>query len=101
MSAACSLERGRCRIPGKQVRHRGVIEVRSQGQIQGRVDLGEQPTDPVGRCGDLGSEVVIEAALHSEFGQRFIIQSDGAQRARHGPGSLGDDRRASLASVLA
>jgi len=54
MSAVCGLQRGRCRTPGNQVRHRGVIEMRAQGTLQSRVDLSEQPTDPVGRRSYLG-----------------------------------------------
>jgi hypothetical protein len=45
----------------------------------------------VGR--DLGGEVVIEAAEHSEFGQRLIIQGNGTERVGHGAGCFGDDRR--------
>ena len=70
-----------------------MVEVRAQGTLQGWVNLGEQPADPVGRGGDLGREVVVEAAEDPEFSQRFIVHSDRAQCVGHGACGLGDGRR--------
>jgi hypothetical protein len=91
MSTASGLQGSRCRVPREQVGHSWVVEVRAQSPLEGWLNLGEQPAYPVGRRGDLGREVVIEAAEDREFGQRFILQSNRAQRVRHGPGCFGDD----------
>jgi hypothetical protein len=47
----------------------------------------------------LGREVVIETAQNPDLGQSLIIQGDGSQSVRHGPGSLGDDRRAASVQI--
>jgi hypothetical protein len=91
--AAGVLQRGRRRMPGQQVGHGKVGQMRAQGPFLGLVDLGEQPADRVGPSRDLRGGVVIESAEHTQFGQRIIVQGNGPQHVRHGPGGLGDDRR--------
>ena len=49
------------------------------------------PADAIAQPGGLLGLVVVEADQHPELGQHFFSGIDPAQRARHGPGGLGDD----------
>jgi hypothetical protein len=49
VSAAGGLQGAWCRISCQQVGYGRVVEVRAQGTLEGWMNLGEQPADPVGR----------------------------------------------------
>ena len=52
---------------------------RPEDPFQCGVDLGEHPAQPIGGCGDLGGQVVVEAGQHREFGDLFLVDPDVAQ----------------------
>lgn len=43
-----------------------------------RMDLGEQAANAVTGLGDLGSQIVVEASQHGEFGEWFVSESQRA-----------------------
>ena len=55
------------------------------------MDLGKQAANAVAGLRDLRGEIVIEAAQHGEFGERFVSQPKRAQRVRHRAGSFSND----------
>lgn len=63
----------------QQVQHRGMGQTRAKETLQGRVDLGQQALDLVRSCGGLFDQVVVEAAEHSQLGELFVGDLDGAQ----------------------
>lgn len=65
-------------------------EAGAQDSFQGRVDLGEQAADPVAGRGDLPGQVVVEAGEHRQFGDGVVVDAQGAQGVRQGPGGFGD-----------
>jgi hypothetical protein len=68
-----------------------VVEVFADNPFQGGMDLGEQPPQPVRRGGDLGGEVLVEAAQQRELGGLPVLEVDRPEGARHGAGGLSDD----------
>jgi len=61
--------------------------------LEGGVDLGVQPPDPVRGLVDLASQVQVETSQHAQRCGILVRGADGSQGVRHGPGGLGDDGR--------
>ena len=64
--------------------------LRPEDAFERRVNLGEQPADPVGQPGRFAGEVVVEPDQDFQLCQRFVADIDPAQRVGHGAGRVGD-----------
>ena len=79
----------------QQIKHRGMIQMRTNRTFQRRMDLCQQTTDAIAGLGDLTRQIFIKAAKHRQFRDFVIGQSHRTQRMRHAAGSLCDDVRVS------
>ncbi len=77
----------------QQMQDRVVGDVVAQRLLQARVDLDQQPAQPVHRGGDLRSEVVVVAQQHRQVRLRLARDVELPQRVRDGQGSVRDDER--------
>jgi hypothetical protein len=57
-----------------------------------RMDLGEQPPEPVGQLVHLGGEVFVEPGERGQLRGLLVIGAQGPQRMRHRTSRLSDDR---------
>lgn len=84
---------GRGSEPFQQHQDGRVLDARAHNSLQVRVDLGQQPAEPVRDPGGLTSEVVVEAHDHLQFGDGLVFELEGAEGVRHRPGRVRDDER--------
>lgn len=68
----------RRRVLDQQFGHGRVVQVLANDSFQGRVDLGQEPADPVGGGGGLLGQIVIKAAQHRQLSGLFVGDHDGA-----------------------
>ncbi|MNW62258.1 hypothetical protein D3C74_403760 [compost metagenome] len=94
------LQLRRCRPGCEDLQHRVVFQPRAKNAFQWRVDLGEQPADPVAGLGDLPGQIQVESGEHAQGGFILVRDLDTAQRVRHGARRISDDERV-FSSVFA
>ncbi|VVE84429.1 hypothetical protein PSP31121_04758 [Pandoraea sputorum] len=83
---------GRRRVALEQIEHRWMVQTGAEDSLKRGMDLGEQAANAVAGLGNLGGEIVVEAAQHGEFSELLVGQSKGALRMRRRAGGLSDDR---------
>ena len=90
---ARSLQIGWGRPGGDDLQDGVVLQPGPHHGLEGGVDLGVQPPDPVRGLVDLASQVQVETSQHAQRCGILVRGADGSQGVRHGPGRAGDDGR--------
>ena len=90
---ARSLQIGWGRPGGDDLQDGVVLQPGPHHGLEGGVDLGVQPPDPVRGLVDLASQVQVETSQHAQRRGLLVRGVDGSQGVRHGPGRAGDDGR--------
>jgi hypothetical protein len=88
-SCLADLGRGAERV--EQLEGGRVLDPRAQHPFQGRVDLGQQATEPIGDPRCLAREVLVEADDHLQFGDSLVGELDGSAPAA-GPAGARESR---------
>jgi len=71
-------QRLRRRVFDQQFGHGRVVQVLANDSFQGRVDLGQEPADPVGGGRGLLGQIVIKTAQHRQLRGLLVGDHDGA-----------------------
>ena len=70
---------GRSAVAGHQCKYRGMGQIRAQRPFQGRMDAQQQVADPVGRGGDLVTQIIVVAHQHGRRTYSWAVDSDEMQ----------------------
>lgn len=68
-----------------------MLDARTENSLQVRMDLRQQPPQPVGDASCFAGQVVVEPDDHLQLGDGLVFEVDRAERVRHNAGRVRDD----------